>query len=182
MQSAVCKLLRRIHTVIRKKIVPLRHLMANLLSIIPLIYRAKRPSRMSDMCAVSIPFWIKKGYEGMTFFGYIITHSKEEADRFNERWDAMKNHEMIHLYQARSTHDSWWCFYWKYVVYWLKACRYRKHLRNAGYLLNPFEMEAYEHMYDLDYLRDNEQATGWKEYARLSLSERLSLYESSKKT
>ncbi|MBQ9232049.1 MAG: hypothetical protein IJ190_12875 [Prevotella sp.] len=156
--------------------------MANLLSVIPLICRARRPSKMDDMRAVSIPFWIRKGYEGMTFFGHIITHSEEEADRFNSQWDAMKNHEMIHLHQARSTHDSWLCFYWRYVVYWLKACRYRKHLRNAGYLLNPFEMEAYAHMYDLDYLRDNEQATGWREYARLSLSERLSLYESSKKT
>ena len=151
--------------------------MANLLTVIPLMLRAKRPSNMNDMRAVAVPFWIRKGYEGMTFFGHIITHSKEEAERFNTHWDALKNHEMIHLYQARSTHDSWLCFYWKYFVYWLKACRYRKRLRNAGYLLNPFEMEAYAHMNDSDYLAQNENgATGWRHYVDMSLEERFEYY------
>ena len=106
--------------------------MANLFSIIPIIFRAHRPSKTGDMLAVNIPFWIRKGYEGMTFFGTIITHSKEEAEHFNNCLDAMKNHEMIHLYQARATRDSWICFYWKYLVYWLKACRYRKHLKKTA--------------------------------------------------
>ena len=157
--------------------------MANLFSIIPIIFRAHRPSKTGDMLAVNIPFWIRKGYEGMTFFGHIITHSKEEANHFNQHWDAMKNHEMIHLYQARSTHDSWLCFYWKYIVYWLKACRYRKHLRNAGYLLNPFEMEAYGHMYDLHYLDDKENGTTeWRRYVSMSLEERLRLYLARKRS
>ncbi|MBP3286347.1 MAG: hypothetical protein J6M15_05350 [Prevotella sp.] len=157
--------------------------MANLLGIFPLMFRARRPSKLDDMRAVNLPFWIRKGYEGMTFFGHIITHSKEEANHFNQHWDAMKNHEMIHLYQARSTHDSWLCFYWKYIVYWLKACRYRKHLRNAGYLLNPFEMEAYGHMYDLHYLDDKESGTTeWHRYASMSLEERLRLYFARKRS
>ena len=98
------------------------------------------------------------------------------AEAMNTRFDAFKNHEMIHLYQARSTHDSWLCFYARYFVFWLRACRYRKHLKNAGYLLNPFEMEAYAHMHDLDYLSDKpDGCTGWKAYARLSLDERLDM-------
>lgn len=157
--------------------------MANLFSIIPIIFRAHRPSKTGDMLAVNIPFWIRKGYEGMTFFGTIITHSKEEAEHFNNCLDAMKNHEMIHLYQARATHDSWICFYWKYLVYWLKACRYRKHLRNAGYLLNPFELEAYGHMYDLHYLDDKENGTTeWRRYAAMSLEERLHVYFARKRS
>lgn len=157
--------------------------MANLFSIIPIIFRAHRPSKTGDMLAVNIPFWIRKGYEGMTFFGTIITHSKEEAEHFNNCLDAMKNHEMIHLYQARATHDSWICFYWKYLVYWLKACRYRKHLRNAGYLLNPFELEAYGHMYDLHYLNDKENGTTeWRRYAAMSLEERLRVYFARKRS
>lgn len=157
--------------------------MANLFSIIPIIFRAHRPSKTGDMLAVNIPFWIRKGYEGMTFFGTIITHSKEEAEHFNNCLDAMKNHEMIHLYQARATHDSWICFYWKYIVYWLKACRYRKHLRNAGYLLNPFELEAYGHMYDLHYLDDKENGTTeWRRYAAMSLEERLGVYFARKRS
>lgn len=157
--------------------------MANLFSIIPIIFRAHRPSKTGDMLAVNIPFWIRKGYEGMTFFGTIITHSKEEAEHFNNCLDAMKNHEMIHLYQARSTHDSWICFYMKYLWQWLKACRYRKHLRNAGYLLNPFELEAYGHMYDLHYLDDKENGTTeWRRYAAMSLEERLRVYFARKRS
>ena len=150
--------------------------MHNPLTIVPLLFRATRPSRTTDMKAVSCPFWIRRGYSAMTFFGHIVMHSQEEANRVNERFDALKNHEMIHLYQARSTHDSWLCFYWKYVGFWLKARRYRKHLKNAGYQLNPFEMEAYAHMYDKKYLQPDGQATGWKEYAAMSLEQRLAIY------
>ncbi len=108
------------------------------LAIIPMMLRASRPSRISDMPAMAMPFWMRRGYDGLTFFGHILTHTQQEADAFNNHFDAMKNHEMIHLYQARATHDSWLCFYWLYFVYWLKACRYRRHLKNSGYLLNPF--------------------------------------------
>ena len=146
------------------------------MNILMMMLRAARPSRLNDMQAVAKPRWIRKGYDGLTFFGHIITHSQEDAEAMNTRFDAFKNHEMIHLYQARSTHDSWLCFYARYFVFWLRACRYRKHLKNAGYLLNPFEMEAYAHMHDLDYLSDKpDGCTGWKAYARLSLDERLDM-------
>ena len=112
------------------------------MNILSMMLRSVRPSRIADMPAIAKPRWIRKGYDGLTFFGHIITHTQQEAEAFNQKFSTMKNHEMIHLYQARSTHDSWLCFYWKYFMFWLKASRYRKHLRNAGYLLNPFEMEA----------------------------------------
>ena len=157
--------------------------MNSFLNIFPMMFRARRPSRLSDMQAVDVPFWIRKGYEGMTFFGHIITHSKEDADHFNQYWDAMKNHEMIHLYQARSTHDSWICFYMKYLWQWLKACRYHRRLRNAGYLLNPFELEAYGHTYDLHYLDNKESGTTeWHRYVNMSLEERLQIYLARKRS
>ena len=87
------------------------------------------------MRAIARPWLIRKGYDGMTFFGRIITHSKEEAARINTSHASkdtvssiIKNHEMIHLYQARSTHDSWFCFYILYGWYWLLACRYWRRL------------------------------------------------------
>jgi hypothetical protein len=151
---------------------------SNPLRIIPLLWHTLRPTRTTDMEAVALPFWIRKGYDGLTLFGHIITHSKQEAEVFNTRFDALKNHEMIHLYQARATRDSWICFYWKYFVFWMKARRYNKHLRNAGYLLNPFEMEAYRHMNDLHYLDDKESGTtGWHRYAEMTLEERLREYQ-----
>ena len=142
-----------------------------------MIFRAPRPSRTDDMKAVAKPRWIRKGYDGLTLFGTIITHTTQEAEVFNAHFGSLKNHEMIHLYQARSTHDSWLLFYLRYGYYWLMALRYHKRLKNAGYLLNPFEMEAYEHMDNLHYLDDKPAgAYGWKKYARMPISERFSLY------
>lgn len=49
-------------------------------------------------------------------------------------------------------------------------------IRNAGYLLNPFELEAYGRMYDPDYLKKcNGMAEEWRKYARMSLKERARL-------
>ena len=150
------------------------------MNILTMIIRAARPSRISDMQAVAKPFWIPKGYDGLTFFGHIITHSLQDAEHFNRGFNAIKNHEMIHLYQARACHDSWLRFYWRYLRYWLQASRYCRRLKNAGYLLNPFELEAYRHMHDLDYLKDKPDGTdGWRQYARMSLEERLQHYRQS---
>ncbi len=155
--------------------------------VIPIMWRAVRPGKILDMPAVVNSFWLRKGYEGLTFFGYILTPTQEEADRFNSAHAdaltaAMKNHEMIHLRQAQSTGDSWLRFYLLYIWYWLKTFlgagrTVRRQLSHAAYLLNPFEMEAYGRMYDLHYLeRCKEGATEWKRYARMSLEERLRCY------
>ena len=146
------------------------------MNMLMIMLRAVRPSRVTDMPAIAKPRWIRKGYDGLTFFGTIITHTQQEAEAFSKRFGPLKNHEMIHLYQARSTHDSWLCFYWKYFVFWLQASCYRKHLPNAGYKLNPFEMEAYAHMNDPHYLQPDGKATEWKQYAAMTLHERLTLY------
>lgn len=142
------------------------------------MWRAVRPSRVDDMPAVVNTFWLPKGYEGLTFFGTILTPSKEDADQINASNNIIKNHEMIHLRQAQSCHDSWLCFYLLYIWYWLKGLRMRKRMRNAAYLLNPFEMEAYRRMYDLDYLKRCEGgAQEWREFAKMSLEKRLRLYQ-----
>lgn len=153
------------------------------MNILLMMLRAPRPSRTNDMKAIAAPRWIRKGYHGMTFFGHVITHTSQEAEAFNQRFDFFKNHEMIHLYQARACHDSWLLFYLRYCWYWLLACRYRKHLRNAGYLLNPFELEAYGRMYDLHYLEKKDSGTNeWRRYAQMSLKERLQLYLTRKRS
>ncbi len=145
------------------------------MNLLMIIIRAERPSRTVDMKAVAKPFWIHKGYEALTFFGHIITHSHQEAEAFNQCFDSLKNHEMIHLYQARSTHDSWFCFYILYLYYWLMGCRYWKRVKNAGYQLNPFEIEAYRHMNDLRYLNEKQEVTEWRRYAKMTLRQRLDL-------
>ena len=146
-----------------------------MLRVIPIMWRAVRPSKVVDMPAVVNTFWLRKGYEGLTFFGHILAPTQELADRFNGSADrALKNHEMIHLRQAQSCGDSWLRFYLLYIWYWLKGLRMNRKMKHAAYLLNPFEMEAYARMHDLDYLKG--PATEWRRYAKMSLKERLKLY------
>ena len=147
-----------------------------MLRVIPIMWRAVRPSKVVDMPAVVNTFWLRKGYEGLTFFGQILAPTQELADRFNGSADrALKNHEMIHLRQAQSCGDSWLRFYLLYIWYWLKGLRMNRQMKHAAYLLNPFEMEAYARMNDLDYLKG--PATEWRRYAKMPLKERLKLYK-----
>ena len=60
-------------------------------------------------------FWCRKGYTGITIFGHIFTRTQEDADKFNSKFDALKNHEMIHVRQAQSLYDSWFLFYVRYL-------------------------------------------------------------------
>ena len=161
-----------------------------MLRVIPIMWRAVRPSKIADMPAVVNTFWLPKGYEGLTFFGKILAPTQELADRFNSspgvaanlQFAALKNHEMIHLRQAQSCGDSWLRFYLLYIWYWAKnriALLRKRHrscqMRHAAYLLNPFEMEAYARMNDLNYLKG--PATEWRKYAKMPLTERLALYK-----
>ena len=147
-----------------------------MLRVIPIMWRAVRPSKITDMPAVVNTFWLRKGYEGLTFFGHILAPTQELADRFNGSADrALKNHEMIHLRQAQSCGDSWIRFYLLYIWYWLTGLRMNRKMKHAAYLLNPFEMEAYARMDDLDYLKG--PATEWRKYAKMKLKDRLKLYQ-----
>lgn len=147
-----------------------------MLRVIPIMWRAVRPSKITDMPAVVNTFWLRKGYEGLTFFGHILAPTQELADRFNGSVDrALKNHEMIHLRQAQSCGDSWIRFYLLYIWYWLTGLRMNRKMKHAAYLLNPFEMEAYARMNDLDYLKG--PATEWRKYAKMKLKDRLKLYQ-----
>ena len=147
-----------------------------MLRVIPIMWRAVRPSKITDMPAVVNTFWLRKGYEGLTFFGHILAPTQELADRFNGSADrALKNHEMIHLRQAQSCGDSWLRFYLLYIWYWLTGLRMNRQMKHAAYLLNPFEMEAYARMDDLDYLKG--PATEWRKYAKMKLKDRLKLYQ-----
>ena len=142
--------------------------------VVPIMWRAVRPSKVVDMPAVVNSFWMRKGFEGLTFFGQILTPSEDTARLFKIS-PAMKNHEMIHLRQAQSCGDSWLRFYLLYIWYWLRALGMNRKMKHAAYLLNPFEMEAYARMHDLDYLKG--PATEWRRYAKMSLKERLKLYK-----
>ena len=145
--------------------------MNNPLSILRLVFKAVRPSRLSDMRAVKDAFWLKRDYAALTFFGHIITATQQEADAINGRYDTLKNHEMIHLRQAQDCHDSWLLFYLRYGWYSLLALPQCRYMKDGAYLLNPFELEAYRHEEEMDYLQKHE-ATEWRKWAQLKPAER----------
>ena len=142
--------------------------------VVPIMWRAVRPSKVVDMPAVVNSFWMRKGFEGLTFFGQILTPSEDTARLFKVSPE-MKNHEMIHLRQAQSCGDSWLRFYLLYIWYWLRALPANRQLKRGAYLLNPFELEAYRHMNDLNYLA-NHEATEWRQFAKMKLRDRLAIY------
>lgn len=147
--------------------------------VLPIMWRAVRPSRIADMPAQVNTFWLRKGYEGLTFFGRILTPTQELADSFNRGPSSLKTHEMIHLRQAQACGDSWLRFYLLYIWYWLRALPMNHRMKHGAYLLNPFEIEAYRRMYDTGYLSRCQEggAQEWRRYARMSLEERLALFK-----
>ena len=157
--------------------------MNNPLSIIRLLFRAVKPSRISDMPAVCDAFWLRRGFTAMTFFGFIVTHSRKEANQINSCYDSLKNHEMIHLRQAQATGDSWLRFYLLYLWYWLRYLPRSRRMKGAAYWLNPFELEAYCHMHDLTYPTrcGDGGAQEWRKYAKMKYDERRAVYEKIRK-
>ena len=154
--------------------------MDNPLTLLTLMWRAHKPSHTIDMKALRNTFWLRKGYAALTFFGTIVTATDEEAQELNGQLTSLKNHEMIHLKQAQSCGDSWVRFYLLYIYYWLRALPQNRYHRHAAYWLNPFELEAYQHMNDLHYLEKcTNGATEWRKYARMKPAERRQRFLSS---
>ncbi len=150
--------------------------MKNPFKLLWLMIRFRRPSRVTEMKAVCENFWLSSNYTAMTFFGHIVVHSIKEAEQLNGHaldMSSLKRHETIHLRQAQSTHNSWFCFYTLYIWYYLRALPQNRYMHNAAYYLNPFEMEAYRHMYEHDYLEKCANgANEWRVYAKMKPSER----------
>ena len=144
------------------------------MGFIRLLLAPPRPSSVVDMPATVNRFLCRKGYTAITLFGRLFTREEASAAYLNKKYGALKNHEMIHLRQAQDTGNSWYRFYWLYMWYSFKALRFFRRQKNAAYFLNPFEMEAFCHMYDLDYLeKTGGKATEWRKFAKMSLATRL---------
>lgn len=140
-----------------------------------LVLKTRRPSRIAEMRVVCDSFWLRRGYDALTFFGTIVVATPRLATQLTNSHNELWSHEMIHLRQARDTHDSWLCFYLLYIWYYVKALGMNRHVENAAYLLNPFELEAYRHMNDPHYLDTPQCGREWRRYARMTPKERLQL-------
>lgn len=120
-----------------------------------------------------IPF---KGYLAMTFFGkmWIRNSNKTLWDEYvKEGKDKIvTHHEMIHVKQAISTHNSWFRFYLLYIWYWIKGVFSFGGFKFA-YKMNPFELEAYANEDVKDYIDIySNGATRWKVYKEIPMKQR----------
>jgi hypothetical protein len=124
--------------------------------------------------------WLRRGYQAITFFGTIVAATEADAKLMRREDDSLHRHEMIHLRQAQSIHDSWLLFYIYYMWYYVRALPQNRRIKNAAYRINPFEMEAYLHDSDKHYLEQcaDKGATEWRTYARMSPRERVELVRS----
>ena len=92
-----------------------------------------------------------KNYKLMMWCGYIIYKNKQNA------WmtDTDKNHETIHLYQARDK-GSWFKYYISYLWQWFKGiisfCGWK-----CSYYTSKYEVEAFAKENDLKYLERREK-------------------------
>lgn len=148
--------------------------MKNPFRILKFLAGVRRPSRIADMPVVCDGFWLRKGYTALTFFGTIVAASEGDVAAMSHKGSNIKRHEMIHLRQAQSTHNSWLLFYLHYLWYYLLALPQNRYMRNAAYRLNPFELEAYQNEHDPHYLEQCHEkgATQWREFARMTPAER----------
>ena len=151
--------------------------MMNPFRILKCLVGVSRPSRIASMRVMVDGAWLRRGYQAITFFGTIVAATEADARLMRREDDSMNRHEMIHLRQAQSTHDSWLLFYVLYLWYYLRALPQNRRMKNAAYRINPFEMEAYRHMDDPHYLDQCREkgANGWRKYAKMSPKERLKL-------
>lgn len=81
------------------------------------------------------------------------------------------NHENIHIKQAVSTQNSWFNYYFKYIILYLKNLPIIFGFQ-FPYKFNAFELEAYANEDKLNYLNDKEKCEGWKLYNTLTLKQK----------
>lgn len=153
--------------------------MNNPFRILRYLLKMQRPDSIADMRAVKDAFWLRPGYEALTFFGTILTASEQEAHKMNNIGGTLKNHEMIHLRQAQDAGNSWLLFYLRYGWYYLRALPLNLKMKNAAYWLNPFEIEAYRHQNDFMYLTHH-KAEEWRHWAKMKPKDRMKVIQKQK--
>lgn len=135
-----------------------------------------KPSKINVLKAKKALF-LFSGFRALTWKG--IAYCKEKSDiqlinaqdTINSNFEA---HEMTHVKQAESTHDSWFCFYTLYIWYWILNFPLFIRGKFMPYYFIPFELEAMTHETDWKY-PTNGAVYQWKKFKKLTLKEKLKL-------
>ena len=91
-------------------------------------------------------------FRGITLFPFIIVKDKQSKEDYE-----LINHEKIHIQQQKEMLVIF--FYLWYGIEWIIE---RIKFGKKAYRMNSFEMEAYENMKNLDYLRTRKRFAWFK--------------------
>lgn len=132
-----------------------------------------KPSKINVLKAKKAIFLLPK-FRALVWKG--IAYCKEKSDiqliNFEDKISSnFESHEITHVKQAESTHDSWFCFYTLYLWYWI--LNFPLFIRGLyiPYYFIPFELEAMAHETDWNY-PTNGAVYEWKKF-KLSLRQKL---------
>lgn len=79
----------------------------------------------------------------ITLFGHVFVRKDYKNTCNIYEWNETVYHENIHILQAVYEHDSWFCFYIKYLGYWIRNMFHCGFKNDVAYHCIPYEMEAH---------------------------------------
>jgi len=135
-----------------------------------------KPSKIQILKAKKAIF-LPSSFRGLTWKGIVYCGKKSDIQLINFEDKISSNfesHEMIHVKQAESTHDSWFCFYALYLWYWILNFPLFIYGAMMPYYFIPFELEAMNNETDYTYATHG-GVYQWKKFKNLSIKQKLSL-------
>ena len=142
-----------------------------------------KPSKINVLKAKKT-FLIFPRFRALTWKGVAYCKSKYDIqlinfeDKISSDFEA---HEMTHVKQAESTHDSWFCFYALYIWYWILNFPLFIYGKFMPYFFIPFELEAMNNETDWKYPA-NGAVYQWKKFKKFNMKEKLKLAKQYKKS
>lgn len=145
--------------------------------------KSMKPSKINVLKAKKA-FFLFPGFRGLTWKGIVYCKNKSDVQlvNFEDRISSdFESHEMTHVKQAESTHDSWFLYYSLYLWYWFINFPLFITGLYMPYYFNPFELEAMANETDHKYPTDG-AVYQWKKFKKISLGRKYKLIKEYKKT
>ena len=114
-----------------------------------------KPREIGELKLMGMDHFPFKGFSYMCWCGKMVyrndCYEKRRKEWITKAYRVSKNHETIHLMQAKSC-GSWAAYYLRYLWEWLKGNPVARPYDSAYYTI-PFECEAYANEDNSDYAK-----------------------------
>ena len=142
-----------------------------------------KPSKINILKAKKALF-LFPGFRALTWKGIAYCKRESDVQLINSMDTITSNfeaHELTHVKQAESTHDSWFCFYALYLWQWILNFPLFIYGAMMPYYFISFELEAMNNETDWKY-PTNGAVYQWKKFNQFSLKSKLKLAKDFKET